>query len=59
VSTTSDSISILNRRGETEILYTISEISNKINDVFPGVRINAYGERINGKTTIKTFEIVR
>lgn len=56
--TTSQSIFILNRQGQTEELFVIPEITNKINEVLVGKRINAYGERTNGKTTIETFEII-
>jgi hypothetical protein len=57
VGTTSRSIIILNRRGSTEELFLVPEITNKISDVLVGKRINAYGERVSEEIIIKSFII--
>ena len=58
MGTTSESIVVLNRHGEREELFLIPEMSSKIADVLVGKRINAYGEKVSGVITIKSFEIV-
>lgn len=58
VGTTSSSIIILNRQNVSQELFVIPEISNKIQDVLIGKRINAYGEKVSGQIQIKSFEIV-
>jgi hypothetical protein len=57
VGTTTHSIIIINRRGEKEELFLIPEITSKITDILLGKRINAYGEKLSGQITIKSFEI--
>lgn len=58
VGTTSQSIVILNRQKNTQELFVIPEMINKIQDVLVGKRINAYGEKVSGQILIKSFEIV-
>lgn len=58
VGTTSSSIIILNRQNVSQELFVIPEIAIKTQSVLIGKRINAYGEKVSGQISIKSFEIV-
>ena len=59
VSTTSDSLIIRDRKNNLiEIILENPEIPFDLNTFLVGQLINAYGERVNGKVSAKSIEIV-